>query len=104
MYGRKKTASRRLPAYNILGRQSESRCVRDGRECSAGVACYLCLVVKLRCRDTDRMARQRSLTKARRWTGRVSAILHLFEPQAHQASAATHTELAIDVRDVGVRG
>lgn len=78
--------------------------MRDGRQYSAGVARYLCQVVKLRCPDADRAARKRSLAKARRRRGRVSAVLHLLEPQAHQPSAATHAELAIDVCDVGVRG
>ena len=62
--------------------------MRDGRQYSPGRARYLCQMVMRRCRDT----------------GRVSAASHLFEPQAHQPSAATHAELAIDARNVRVRG
>lgn len=54
MYGRKKTANRRsYPPAIFPDANPRSRCVRDGRQYSAGGTRYLCQMVMRRCRDID---------------------------------------------------
>ncbi len=57
MYGRKKTANRRsYPPAIFPDANPRSRCLRDGRQYSAGGTRYLCQMVMRRCCDIEWVA------------------------------------------------